>query len=608
MSYQWKRVGRLRLLLTALVATTVSVVGGIGATAANAADSTGTLEICKAASGSGVSGTFGFTVAGRSGTIEVPVGGCSFPITLPAGTATVTEVERAGFTVSAIDADPSGRLVESSRTARTAKVTIVAGDVSNQTILTFTNKVTPKGFIEVCKSKPAGDTLSGDFNFTVNQTGSTVQTVTVPVGSCSPPIQLLAGTATVTEVARTGTQLVGVTTTPSDRLVGTPDLTAGTATVRIVAGDLGTQTIVTFTNKTVPQSPQTGRVKICKVAGAGVTSGTTFSFTLATNGTKAVDVKAGSCSFAEEVPVGNVSVTEKATTGLRVSDIRVEPASALGTADTTAGTVTVSVQAGAVTEVFFTNEMALPGTLKVCKVAGNGVAPRTEFSFTVGTTPVTVQAGFCSSQLTVPAGNLAVTEAATPGLQVTDITVAGAGALVSKNLAARTVTVNVASNAVTEVVFTNSKPPTPVTGCVLTQGFFKNHPDVVAHLVPAAGLSIGGDMVKAAQVSSILKAAQGNNFGFKLESQLITTLLNQLSGASTPTAVQTAINAAQLLISQYGGALLDSTTINTLAITSRTTVTFNGQLLSASQLVDILSGFNEGQAQGGPRTCDKDKS
>jgi hypothetical protein len=389
---QRKRVGgRLPLLVTALVVTTISVVGAVG-TASAAPDPTGTLEICKVASGRGVTGTFGFTIQGRQGTIEVPVGGCSLPITLPTGAANVTEVARPGFSVAAIAAAPSGRLVQSSTAARTARVAIVAGGVSNQTILTFTNKATPKGWLEVCKAKVDGDSLSGNFNVTVSQTGSPTQTVTVPVGGCSRPLQLLVGNATLTEVARTGSQLVGISARPSNRLVDS-DVGARTAIVSIVGGDLATQTIVTFTNKTVPVRPPTGLVKICKRAGTGVAPGTTFTFTLATQETKSVDVQAEFCSSPQEVPAGNLTVTEEATPGLQVSNITVEPGSSVvGTPNLTAGSVMVRVRADEVTEVEFTNRTAPPGTVKVCKIAGNGVVQGTPFSFTAGSTPVTVDA------------------------------------------------------------------------------------------------------------------------------------------------------------------------------------------------------------------------
>jgi hypothetical protein len=114
-----------------------------------------------------------------------------------------------------------------------------------------------------------------------------------PVGGCSRPLQLLVGNATLTEVARTGTQLVGINVRPTGRLVDS-NVGARTAIVSVVGGDLATQTIVTFTNKTVPVRPPTGLVKICKRAGTRVEAGSTF--TLATQQTKSVDVQAEFCS------------------------------------------------------------------------------------------------------------------------------------------------------------------------------------------------------------------------------------------------------------------------------------------------------------------------
>jgi hypothetical protein len=360
----------------------------------------------------------------------------------------------------------------------------------------------------------------------------------------------------VTEVARTGAQLVGVAATPANRLIGTPDLANRTANVQIIEGDLSSQTIVTFTNKNVPPPPKNGLVKICKKAGPGVKPGSTFTFTLATRATRSVDVKAGFCSSPQEVPVGNLTVTEKATNGLRVSDITVDPAGArVGSADLTAGTVTVAVEASrVVTEVTFTNRSAEPGTLKVCKVAGTGVVRGTPFRFTVGSTPVQVRAGSCSLPMSAPAGNLAITEAPAEGTRVTDITVAGAGSLVSRDLKERTATVNVAPGSITEAVFTNTKPSTPVRGCVWTVKYFKKHHRITAKLVPSGGLSVGSDKLSAKQANWALKAGQRRNFRFKLQSELIAALLNQLGGASTPSKVQAAVDAAQLLLSHGDGA------------------------------------------------------
>ncbi|HJU00871.1 MAG TPA: hypothetical protein VJ966_06640 [Actinomycetes bacterium] len=601
---------RLRLLIAALVVSSVSVVGVFGtAYAADPQTGTGTLEICKLASGKGVAGNFAFRIEGRPGTIDVPVGGCSLPVTVPVGQANVTEVARPGFSVAAISAIPTTRLAQSDPTAGTAKVDIVAGGVENQTILTFTNKARPKGWLEVCKVKPAGDSLTGRFNFTVSQAGSPTRTVTVPVGGCSMAMQLPTGPATVTEVARTGAQLVGVAATPANRLIGPADLPNRTANVQIVEGDLSSQTIVTFTNKNVPPPPKNGLVKICKKAGPGVTPGSTFTFTLATRADRSVDVKAGSCSAPQEVPVGNLTVTEKATNGLRVSDITVDPAGArVGNADLTAGTVTVAVEASrVVTEVTFTNRKNEPGTLKVCKVAGTGVVPGTPYHFTVGSTPVRVRAGSCSLPMSAPAGNLAITEASAEGTRVTDITVAGAGSLVSRNLNDRTATVNVASGAITEAVFTNTRPSNPVRGCVWTVKYYKRHGRVIAKLVPSGGLTVGSDKLSARQAQWALKAGLRRNFRFRLQSELIAALLNQLGGASTPAKVQAAIDAAQLLLSHGDGALHKGKW-NTLETGSGTTVRWKGRTSKAVQLRDVLRDYNQGKLHGCPDTCSKKKS
>ena len=70
--------------------------------------------------------------------------------------------------------------------------------------------------------------------------------------------------------------------------------------------------------------------------------------------------------------------------------------------------------------------------------------------------------------------------------------------------------------------------------------------------------------------------------------------LNQL-GAVTPASVQTAIDAANALIAQQGGA--------NGSATSSTTVLFGGNTYTASGLNDTLDAYNNGLAAGGPRHC-----
>lgn len=126
-----------------------------------------------------------------------------------------------------------------------------------------------RGFIEICKETQPAAPAGTFFSFSVPGVG----TVNVPSGACSPPISVAAGNLTITEAARDGYVLCGVRTEPSGRFVGS-NFPARTGTVQVVAGDVSTQTIVTFRNCEV------GRLKLCKVAGNAIPIGRPFSMTV----------------------------------------------------------------------------------------------------------------------------------------------------------------------------------------------------------------------------------------------------------------------------------------------------------------------------------------
>jgi len=552
---------------------------------ASATDSSGAIEICKTASGDGVSGSFQFTVSGVTGSVSVPVGQCSFSIPVKAGQVTVTEQARDGYVVSAIAALPSTAIVSTNLGNRTATVNVASGGVANETIVTFTNKLAPTGFLEVCKKAQDGTNLGGYFTFHIAASGTST-TATAPVGGCSLPVELPIGNATVTEDARSDAQFVSASTTPSDRLVS---LSGVTATVKIVSGGIASETIVTFVNKPKPQPK--GFLKVCKVAGAGVATGQAFTFTV--DGTT-VQVLAGSCSLPISAAAGTVNVTEAAATGYVVSAISADPAASLLSSSLSARTASVAVTSGQVVEVTFTN-MKATGVLKICKVAGAGVVPGQSFTFTLAGQSYSVQAGFCSQPITLPVGNYAVDENVPSGYVVTSIVVTGAGSLVSSSNATGTAVVSVTPGT-TEVTFTDKKA-TSVTGCVLTKGYYKNHPGVVSYLLKQTGgtLTVGGVSLTAGQIDNIYDR-NARNFLNQVSQQLITALLNQLGGASTPASVQSAIDAAQLLIDQNGGPLTGSAKASTQVV-------LNGVTYTASQLVDILSNYNEGNSAGGPGHC-----
>jgi hypothetical protein len=334
------------------------------------------------------------------------------------------------------------------RTAIIAAVALITGLAAAPTA-----HATGTGYLEVCKSASG---FTGTFQFTV---AGVPGHVTAPVGGCSKAVKVKAGSVVVTEVARAGFAVEDITAIPASSLTA-KNLAAGTATVTVAAGDLGSQTIVTFKNKATP--PPKGHVKVCKQAGPGVDDGQEFRFTV---GATAVTAQAGACSSAVQLDAGEVTVTETATAGIDVTAITSAPANTLVTSDLAARTARVKVISEKVTEVTYTNAKKT-GHVKVCKIAGKGVAAGTSFTFTVGSTTTTALAGYCSHPMELPVGDVTIVETAAADYEVSAIAVVGAGTLQSKDLAAGKAVVTVAPGT-TEVQYTNkgkNKPPS----CTLT--------------------------------------------------------------------------------------------------------------------------------------------
>ena len=206
---------------------------------------TGTMEICKEQP-AGVDPSndlsnqiFHFVVTGALGVgtaanpVRVPVGSCSSPFDVTAGPQTVTELNT-GTLINPPNGTFTGNFelinVRNDTPAststlglvnlatRVANVNIVAGGVNTQLTLTFVNRRTITGFIEICKraatgpgifNPPGADPLSGGdpdvtgfFSFTIedvftvntqNPNVKTLQVFTVPVGQCSGPIAVTHG-------------------------------------------------------------------------------------------------------------------------------------------------------------------------------------------------------------------------------------------------------------------------------------------------------------------------------------------------------------------------------------------------------------------------------
>jgi len=100
----------------------------------------GLIEICKDDSPVGsLSGVSTFAIAGQTGTVAVPVGACSSSFTLPDGFATVTELPQPGATLLSVSTFPGDRLISFDAATESAVVLIAAGDISTETVITFTN-------------------------------------------------------------------------------------------------------------------------------------------------------------------------------------------------------------------------------------------------------------------------------------------------------------------------------------------------------------------------------------------------------------------------------------------------------------------------------------
>jgi hypothetical protein len=237
--------------------------------------------------------------------------------------------------------------------SQTDTVTAVATDSGGQTAtargsatVTLT-KGSPPGYIEICK-RAAGPGVKGIFTFTAGS-----HTVHVPVGACSPLIQVPPGQATITELRRAPDQLASCKTVPASRLISCSRSTQ-TATVAVKAGGPAQQTVVIFTNR-VPGP--TGGIKVCKIAGTGVRAGTRIHFTV--NG-HAITVPAGRapggyCVLAGRFPLGTrVTITEKIPATERVSAITASPANRLISTNLTTGKAVADVGKGFI-DVTFTD-------------------------------------------------------------------------------------------------------------------------------------------------------------------------------------------------------------------------------------------------------------
>lgn len=217
-----------------------------------------------------------------------------------------------------------------------------------------------------------------------------------------------------------------------------------------------------------PPPAGTGFLEICKKAdnsNGAVTGRFTFRFA-----GRSATIPVGACTNAIEVPAGRLVVREVRKEGIRMSDCRTEPVERLRLCDPAERKAVVRIVEGGIgqeTILNITNKRFATGQelapIKVCKIAGEGVAVGTDFRFSLDNKSVTVpagpasQGGFCKIVRGFEQGStVKVTEQARAGTRVSRIAVAPATREVSSSRADRTARVRT-GGGITVVSFTNNR-------------------------------------------------------------------------------------------------------------------------------------------------------
>lgn len=245
---------RMRSAKAGFVVLTLGLMVTVLVPVAAAQAGTGFLQICKQVEPAGISTPFQFDIAGPGIVAQVSVapGTCSEPLAAGPGDVLIEEFYPvAVFNPPSVRVEPPDRQITEPFRGRVT-VSVPSGDVSNRTVVTFTNRLR-SSILGVCKVAGEGVAVGTIFSFTINS--ETVSgTLTVPAGttdarSClfHPPIPV-GEQITVSEVVPANSRVSSITVEPPERVVAGPDLKSATVTVT----GLFPGTIVTFTNTAGP--------------------------------------------------------------------------------------------------------------------------------------------------------------------------------------------------------------------------------------------------------------------------------------------------------------------------------------------------------------------
>jgi hypothetical protein len=276
----------------------------------------------------------------------------------------VTETSRAGFQLTSVFTNPTDALIGSNTINGTADVEVpTSSDPADEVQVNFVNEAI-RNQLKICKALGPNSSVLVGQTFYFKVTDITDPTTPVVLGTTS----VQAGSTT--QCAIFGNVPLG-TVVQVDEVFG-PDnpmtpfdesgqfITTTSPATRTIGSGINT---VTITNTAF------GQIEICKdpIAGLRPAAYPNFQFRIDNGGI--IPVRAGTCSTARNVSVGNHTVTEVASTNYEVTGIRVDPAGRLvGAPDLANRTVTVNVPYGPNGETVVTYRNAIrTGTVKVCK-------------------------------------------------------------------------------------------------------------------------------------------------------------------------------------------------------------------------------------------------
>ncbi len=364
---------------------------------------TGVLEICKFALDSDVTGFFTFTVQGSPGQeYSVPVGFCSGPITvtnLQFGSSqfatNVTELAKVNYRLQTMTTfpanalngqyfdqgfDKNGLALMDNTNGGFANVLLNVGNgPANQVTVRFFNRSLP-GRIKVCKitADPTNIPSGTAFSFTISGTAWTSLTNPAPMGMTST-FDVLAGPAS---------QGGFCAFAPGRWNVGSP----------VFVGENG---INAATNSTIlpldkPSNGGYPGYTNLLVRLSSITSSTAF-LSLPTT----VDGSAAPFPATVNPPNPNIKGAV-GQTGASVGSTNYVGYGVIAARNTTA-------------EMTFTNFVYRPAILKLCKVAGAGVAPGTVFEFTIAPADPTTTWAYPTGTIRIPAGTCVFVDGPFPG-------------------------------------------------------------------------------------------------------------------------------------------------------------------------------------------------